>query len=849
MSKYDFVAIENKWQKIWDYEQVFFSTPDSGKKKHYVLEMLPYPSGQIHMGHVRNYSIGDLIARYKIKLGYNVLHPMGWDAFGLPAENAAIEKNVHPKEWTYINIANMKSELKRLGLSYDWTKEIATCDPDYYKYQQELFLEFLKNNLIYRKESVVNWDPVDQTVLSNEQVEDGKGWRSGALVVRKKLTQWFVKITDFAEELLAELKNMDRWPEHVKAMQEKWIGKSSGAKVKFRVQDSNEFIEIFTTTPETLFGVSFCALSFEHPIALKLAGRNQEIKDFIEQCSISSVSEESIETAEKLGIDTGLKVVNPVNNNQLVPVYIANFVLMNYGTGAIFGCPAHDIRDYEFAQKYNLPITQVVFSDKDESLPLKVEQNYILKNSGFLTGLTAGEAKKTIIEYLEKNEQGEQYTQYRLRDWGVSRQRYWGCPIPVIHCDDCGIVPVPKKDLPVLLPDDVDISGKGNPLDHHPTWKHVFCPKCGKAARRETDTLDTFVDSSWYFLRYCSPKDENIIDKSAVDYWLPVDNYVGGIEHAVLHLLYSRFFTKALKKLGYVKFDEPFKSLLTQGMVTHMSYKDLEGKWVSATDVYQEGQKFFSRDSNKEVYSYRIEKMSKSKKNVVPPIPIINSFGADTARMFVLSDSPPEKNLEWTDSGIEGCSKFLNRLYNFVSDFIDSQHISDEEVSAITIQQKDFLKKIHLAIKKTTENIELTHFNKAIACIREFSNVIYAYEIQDKQDAKLMREAIETVLQLLNPIVPHITEELWEMLGHSGNMLVAAHWPQYNSKFIEDNVRKITVQINGKFKLVQEFSLDMNQSEIKDIIMNLEIIKRAIADKFVKNIIFVQGKLINIVVV
>jgi len=848
MSKYDFIAIEKKWQKAWDDKQVFHCAPSSDKRKHYVLEMLPYPSGQIHMGHVRNYSIGDLIARYKIKLGYNVLHPMGWDAFGLPAENAAIEKNVHPKEWTYSNIANMKSEMQRLGLSYDWTKEIATCDPNYYKQQQKIFLEFLKHDLIYRKESVVNWDPVDQTVLSNEQVEDGKGWRSGAHVVRKKLTQWFLKITDFAEDLLEELKSMDGWPEHVRAMQEKWIGKSFGAKVKFKVQDSNDVIEIFTTTPETLFGASFCALSFEHPIALKLAERNQEIKDFIEQCNTSSVAEESIETAEKLGIDTGLRVVNPLNKNQLVPVYIANFVLMNYGTGAIFGCPAHDVRDYEFAQKYNLPITQVVFSNQDANLPLKVEPNYIVKNSEFLSGLTAIEAKKAVIAHLEKNKDGEKFTQYRLRDWGVSRQRYWGCPIPIIHCDHCGVVPVLQKDLPVVLPDDVEISGKGNPLDHHPTWKHVACPKCGKPAIRETDTLDTFVDSSWYFLRYCSPQDENIFNKAAVDYWQPVDNYIGGIEHAVLHLLYSRFFTKALKKLGYVKFGEPFKSLLTQGMVTHMSYKDIEGKWIPVSDIYQEGQKCFSKETGKEVYPYRIEKMSKSKKNVVPPVPIMNEFGADTARMFVLSDSPPEKNLEWNDSGIEGCSKFLNRLYNFISDFIDAKHAADVGISANTQKQKDFLKKIHSTIKNTTENLELTHFNKAIACIREFTNVMYAYEIQDQQDAKLMIEAIEVVLQLLNPIVPHITEELWNMLGHS-EMLVYASWPEYNSKFIEDTVRRITVQINGKFKLVHEFPLHVSESEIKDIIMNLEIIKRSVADRFVKNIIFVQGKLINIVVV
>ena len=845
-SKYNFVSIEQKWQNHWINHQTFLSQKDLHKEKYYVLEMLPYPSGQIHMGHVRNYSIGDLIARYKIKKGYNVLHPMGWDAFGLPAENAAIEKKTHPKKWTYENIANMRSKLKKLGFSYDWSKEIATCDPTYYKQQQKIFLDFLKHDLVYRKESLVNWDPVDQTVLSNEQVEDGKGWRSGAPIVRKKLTQWFIRITDFTEDLLESLSTLTDWPEHVKSMQEKWIGKSYGAKVKFQIKDSSDHVEIFTTSPETLFGASFCALSFDHPIALKLANRNQSIKDFIEQCNHSSVSEEAIETAEKLGIDTGLVVLNPLSPTQELPLFIANFVLMDYGTGAIFGCPAHDVRDHEFAIKYNLPIHQVI--KRSENLPLKAEPNDIIINSDFLNDLTAKEAKTKIIDHLEKHNLGKGITQYRLRDWGVSRQRYWGCPIPIIYCDSCGAVPVPEEDLPVALPEDVEIEGNGNPLDRHPTWKHTKCPKCQKPAVRETDTLDTFVDSSWYFLRYCCPETENIIDKEAVNYWLPVDKYIGGIEHAVLHLLYARFFTKALKKCGYLKFDEPFSALLTQGMVTHMSYRDENKKWVPATDIHSTNGKYFHNHTKEEVFPYRIEKMSKSKKNVVPPIPIIEKYGADTARLFVLSDSPPEKNLEWTDSGIEGCYKFLNRLYIFIQEYIAQNSTKRScAIENLSGSQQALLKKIHITIKNTTEAIEATHFNKAIAYIRELTNAIYSYKIENDIDYSLVKTALEHVLQLLNPITPHITEELWHIMGHK-ETLAKLDWPSYNTQFLKEDLKKFAVQINGKLKLVQEFHAEAKEAEIKEAILQHAVIKRAIAEKIIQKVIYIPGKLINIVI-
>jgi len=846
---YNFLDIEQKWQKQWDNLSVFSAEINNNKPKYYVLEMLPYPSGKIHMGHVRNYSIGDVIARYKTQKGFNVLHPMGWDAFGLPAENAAIEKKTHPKKWTYENIENMKDELKKLGFSYDWSKEVATCDPSYYKHQQKIFLDFFKNGLAYRKESLVNWDPVDQTVLSNEQVENGRGWRSGALVEQKKLTQWFMKITDFADDLVNSLEKLDNWPDHVKLMQEKWIGKSRGSKIKFPIENSEEYVEVYTTVPETLFGASFCAIAFDHPISQGLVKKNPSIKTFIEESSLSGTSEEDVEKAEKLGFDTGIKLTNPVNPNQTIPLFIANFVLMDYGTGAIFGCPAHDARDFEFATKYKLPIKRVVERpNKETDLPLKVETTDILIESEFLNGLTSKEAREKIIDYFEKENIGQATTQYRLRDWGVSRQRYWGCPIPMIYCPSCGVVPVPAKDLPVQLPEDVTIGGNGNPLDHHPTWKNVSCPKCGKEAKRETDTLDTFFDSSWYFLRYCNNETSDTIDREAVKYWLPVDQYIGGIEHAVLHLLYARFFVKALSKCGYPHIDEPFLDLLPQGMVTHMSYKDKNGKWVDPCDIENKGEKIFQKQTGEEAFPYRIEKMSKSKKNVVPPLPILEKYGADTARLFTLSDSPPEKNIEWTDSGVEGCYKFLNKLYIFTKDFIKNIDINlSIDSKELSDSQKSLQQKIHSTIKTVSENIENKHLNKAIASIRELTNEVYRYKSNASSDKAIVKEALKASIQLLNPFVPHITEELWSILGET-RIIANSQWPSYDEAMLQQNSKKIVIQVNGKLKLVSNFPQEATEEEIKAYAFNESKVKAAIDNKEIRKVIYIQNKLVNIVV-
>lgn len=843
---YDFLDIEKKWQSRWEESNIFSAKVNHDKEKYYVLEMLPYPSGKIHMGHVRNYSIGDVIARYKIKKGFNVLHPMGWDAFGLPAENAAIEKKTHPKKWTYENIEKMKSELKTLGFSYDWDKEIATCGPEYYKHQQKIFLDFYKNDLTYRKESIVNWDPVDQTVLSNEQVENGRGWRSGALVERKKLTQWFVRITDFAEDLVESLKKLENWPDHVKLMQEKWIGKSRGARIKFPIENSDKHLEVYTTVPETIFGASFCAIAFDHPIAQELASKSQEIQAFIEKSNISGTSEEDIEKAEKLGFNTGINLLNPVNPKQKIPLLLANFVLMDYGTGAIFGCPAHDARDFEFATKYKLPIKRVAERPgKDTELPMKVEPSDVIIDSDFLNGLTSKEAREKTIDYFEKHDMGKATTQYRLRDWGVSRQRYWGCPIPMIHCSECGVVAVPEKNLPVQLPEDVEIGGNGNPLDNHPTWKNTTCPKCGKDAKRETDTLDTFFDSSWYFLRYCDNQDKDVMNKEAVKYWLAVDQYIGGIEHAVLHLLYARFFVKALSKCGYPEIDEPFLDLLPQGMVTHMSYKDQNQKWVDPSDINKKSGKLIHKDTGEEVLPYRVEKMSKSKKNVVPPVHIIEKYGADTARLFTLSDSPPEKNLEWTDSGIEGCYKFLNKLYMFTKNFVSNEHSAESDSKEDKV--KELQQKTHSTIKTVSDNIEHKHLNKAIATIRELTNSIYSYKIKSNQDIDVVKNALEVSVQLLNPFVPHVTEELWEMLGHKQN-LSDSTWPSYDESLLKQNNKKIAVQVNGKLKIVLAFPQESEEEEIKAFVLNEDKVKSAIDSKEVRKVIYVPNKLVNIVV-
>lgn len=825
--------IDKKWQSIWEEKKCFTSEGiDSGKPKYYVLEMFPYPSGRAHMGHLRNYTIGDLIARYKRARGFNVLYPMGWDAFGLPAENAAIENKVHPQEWTLKNIEAMKEQLKPVGFSYDWNREITTCLPNYYKHEQAMFLDMLSSGLAFQKEATVNWDPIDCTVLANEQVVDGRGWRSGALVEKKNLKQWFLKITDFAEELLNDLDTLTGWPEKVRIMQEKWIGKSEGAKVIFKVANSSEEIEIFTTRPDTLFGASFLAVAANHPVCKSLT--NSAVKDFIAECNRGGVTAAEIETAEKKGIDTGLRVVHPLDSNMILPVYIANFVLMDYGTGAIFGCPAHDVRDHEFAIKYNLSINPVVSTAQTHDFAAEpYTGDGVIINSQFLNGKTVAEAKSAAIEALEKISAGKGEITYRLRDWGVSRQRYWGCPIPIIYCDDCGTVPVPKNQLPVKLPEDVTFDKPGNPLERHPTWKHVDCPSCGKPARRETDTFDTFFESSWYYARYCSPQSEDGIDKAEAKYWLSVDQYIGGIEHAILHLLYARFFTKALKKMGYLDISEPFKSLLTQGMVCHETFKDSKGAWVYPDDVEHRYNGYFLKETEEEISLGRIEKMSKSKKNVVEPYSIYNKYGADTARVFLMSDSPPDRDIEWTASGVEGIYRFLNKLMKIVEDFKDDGSAGEHEKA---------LKLIHKTIDEVTADFDKFHFNRAIARLRELSNYISA----EKLPSNIEKFALETLLQLLNPIAPHITEELWKQMGNV-NILATSQWPIANSKYLVEDQIVLAVQVNGKMRGTIDIAINSDQDTALAAAKTLSAVAAQIEGKELKKIIYVPNKIISLI--
>ena len=844
--RYNIRETEEKWRKIWEDAQTFKVTEDTNKPKYYVLEMFPYPSGRIHVGHVRNYALGDVVARYRRAKGFNVLHPMGWDAFGLPAENAALERGLHPGDWTYSNIAAMSVQMKQMGLSLDWSREVTSCAPDYYKHEQKMFLDFLKAGLAYRKESMVNWDPVDNTVLANEQVVDGKGWRTGAPVERRKLNQWFLKITEYADELIEALKTLDRWPEKVRIMQENWIGKSKGLQFAWDVVGSDDKIEVFTTRPDTLFGASFLAIAPDHPMAKKLAGNKPGFDEFLQLCSANGTSEAAIEQAEKIGFNTGAFVVHPFDPNWQVPVYVANFVLMDYGTGAVFGCPAHDQRDYDFATKYNLPIKQVVAAtdnDADLSKEAYTGEGHII-NSGFLDGMDIDAAKAAAIAKIEEMGKGRGITQYRLRDWGISRQRYWGCPIPIIHCAKCDIVPVPEDQLPVTLPSDVTFDKPGNPLAHHPTWKHVKCPQCGVDATRETDTFDTFFESSWYFARYADPHNETqAFDRKKADYWLPVDQYIGGVEHAVLHLLYSRFFTRALKQCGYLSVSEPFSGLYTQGMVIHETYKDQNGAWLYPTEVQKTDGKWTKISDGTPVTAGRIEKMSKSKRNTIDPQDILDSYGADAARLFILSDSPPDRDLEWTESGLEGAWRYINRLYKLVTENLE---LPAHDVANPSDQAVKLLQKAHQALHAVAADIEAFHMNKAVARLRELSNAAESFKAVSDDDKAVLREVLSMLLRGFNPMIPHITEELWAALGNQ-TLLANTDWPKANEKYLVNDTVTIGVQVNGKLKAQITLPTGLDAKKTEEIALSDAAVQRAIEGANVKKVIVVPGRIVNIV--
>ncbi len=871
MPRYNFKEIESKWQSAWA-EQNVFATPAPGDgKKSYVLEMFPYPSGRIHVGHVRVYTLGDVIARFKRAQGHAVLHPMGWDAFGLPAENAAIENKVHPAIWTYENIDHMRSQLQSMGLSIDWSREIATCDPDYYRHEQKMFLDFIDAGLAYRRESWVNWDPVDQTVLANEQVIDGKGWRSGAEIEKRKLNQWFLRITAFADSLLDDLRQLDGWPERVRTMQENWIGRSAGARVSFALgcapgsdddaspalQQIGDKLEVFTTRPDTLFGAAFLAVAPNHPLAEALADSDPALGEFIAECNRLGTSEAAIETAEKKGYQTTVIARHPFAEDQTLPLYVANFVLMEYGTGAIFGCPAHDQRDLEFARKYDLPVRPVVIPVGEDPCNFEIgAQAYVgegtLANSDFLDGLTVEAATEEAGKRLARQGAGAPEITYRLRDWGISRQRYWGCPIPIIHCPHCGAVPVPEGELPVTLPEDVEFDQPGNPLARHPTWKHVSCPSCGKDAERETDTFDTFFESSWYFARYCSPDAPVPFDPAAAAYWLPVDQYVGGIEHAVLHLLYSRFFTRAMKACGYLDIEEPFQGLLTQGMVCHETYRDTEGHWLFPEEIYRDGSnQAVKSEGGAPVIVGRAEKMSKSHKNVVDPQSIIDAYGADTMRMFIVSDSPPERDLDWTESGLDGAWRYLNRLWRMVteSEITEPGMTIPQGATAETAEAGllDARRAIHKAIKDTTDDLEKLHMNRGVARIRELSNLVAGLIGDDEATLWVRREGLETLVRLAGPFIPHIAEELWAALGH-GTPLTSLDWPRADDALIVvDNVT-VAVQVNGKLRGTLDLPIDADQSMAEAAALALDNVQAALAGKDVRKIIVVPNRVINVVV-
>ncbi len=863
MEKYDPEAIELKWQKYWEDHDLYRVKEEPGKAKYYCLEMFPYPSGRIHMGHVRNYSIGDVVARFMSMRGYNVLHPMGWDAFGLPAENAAIQRGVHPAKWTYENIDYMRRQLKRLGFSYDWSRELATCDEEYYKWEQKVFIEMLERGLAYRKKSHVNWCEHCHTVLANEQVEGGCCWRCGNEVVEKELEQWFFKTTHYAEELLEGLEKLKGgWPESVLTMQRNWIGRSEGALIRFPLERGGEPIEVFTTRPDTVYGVTFMSVAPEYPRLEELLEGNpsrDEVLAFVERVKRQSQRERTLEDTEKEGIFTGSYCINPFTRDR-VPIYVANFVLVEYGTGAVMAVPAHDQRDFEFAKKYGLPI-KVVIQPPGETLdPEGMEGAYegdgIMVNSGPFTGMANREGMKAVIRYMEEKGWGKGTVAYRLRDWGISRQRYWGAPIPVVYCDKCGIVPVPKEDLPVRLPKDAPFTGTGNPLEQVEEFVNTTCPRCGGPARRETDTMDTFVESSWYYFRYCSPRyDKGPFSREAVDYWCPVDQYIGGIEHAVLHLLYSRFYTRVLRDLGYVKIDEPFSRLLTQGMVVKETHRCPRHGWLyphevssDLTCLREEGDKVCGM----KVEVGRSEKMSKSRCNVVDPDDMIKRYGADTARLFLLFAAPPEKDLDWSDQGIEGCYRFLTRLWRFVMAHLEELRGGEEvDQSRVSGDLKAVLRKLHQTIKKVTRDIEKDfHFNTAIAAVMEFLNLLY--DVEKKVDWShaqvkgVMREAVEKTLLMLVPFTPHICEELWERLGNAPSICLQ-EWPGYDEELAKEEEITIVVQVNGKVRARFTAAPGTAREELEEKALALDNVRRHLEGKEIKKVVVVPDRLVNIV--
>jgi leucyl-tRNA synthetase len=872
--RYNAREAEARWQQTWDARGIFKTANADPRPKYYVLEMFPYPSGRIHMGHVRNYTMGDVVARYRRARGFAVLHPMGWDAFGMPAENAAMERKVHPKEWTYANIAAMKKQLRSMGLSLDWSREVATCDPAYYKHQQKMFLDFLEAGLVERKQSKVNWDPVDMTVLANEQVIDGRGWRSGALVEQRELTQWFFKISKYSEDLLTALDKLDRWPEKVRLMQKNWIGRSEGLHVRFALRPATtpggeSEIEIFTTRPDTLFGAKFVAVAPDHPLATAAAAKNEKLAAFIVECKHRGTAQAEIDTAEKLGFDTGIRAVHPFDESWQLPVYVANFILMDYGTGAIFGCPAHDQRDLDFVNKYGLGNVPVVCPPGQNPATFVItdeaydgDGTMINSRNGFidLDGMTIEQAKDEVAKRLESITRGnrpvaQRQVNFRLRDWGVSRQRYWGCPIPIIHCETCGVVPVPAKDLPVRLPDDVTFDKPGNPLDRHPTWKHVACPQCGGAARRETDTMDTFVDSSWYFARFTDPWITTApTDRKAVDRWLPVDQYIGGIEHAILHLLYSRFFTRAMKATGHAGLDEPFAGLFTQGMVVHETYAKQGGEWVTPAEVKIEG-----ADDNRTatlaatgepIVIGSIEKMSKSKKNTIDPDDIIGTYGADVARWFMLSDSPPERDVEWTERGVQGAWRFTNRIWRLIGEAAAiAKNAPAQRPDSFNEPALALRKAAHGALAKVTDAIEKLHFNVCVAHIYEFANALgsaVAKPAAAPDFTWAVGEAAGIMVRLFHPMMPHLAEECWAMLGHR-TLVSDEPWPAVEPDLLVENTVTLPVQINGKKRADVTVARDAKNPEIEAAVLALDAVQRALDGKRPKKVIVVPQRIVNVV--